>query len=534
MKRIAVWLIVLIVLPFPVVAQDSKDAKDKKAAEKKRKPGFTISKETTYVTGPIDKDGYVDYETALNEKMRAGVTPENNANVLLVKAFGPHPDDADIPEAFFKWLQIAAPLEKGDYFVHFHKFATEKLKVDPNQGPSSLYDKLEQTMTRPWKAEEFPDIAAWLKLNEKPLAVAIEASKRPQYYYPLLASRKDGKSQGLITASVVGVQICRNVASALTSRAMLRVAEKKNDDAWQDLLAGHRLGRLVGRGGTLIEGLVGVALDNLASKADLGFIDGAKLDAKQAKKCLADVQALPPMPLMADKLNLAERFWFLETVMILDRDGVDYLDSISGGRQPNPWSGKFNKSGNIEWDTALRNSNQFYNRMQATMRLKERGMRDKQLNQLEMEVRARKASLTQPGELAKRILVAKSVADATGTMIGDIMICLLVPAVHKVQHAADRTEQVHSNLQLAFALTAYRSDNGKYPKTLDALAPKYLPTIPQDLFSGKALIYRPTDAGYLLYSVGINGQDEEGRSYDDDPRGDDLPVRMPLPKLPKK
>jgi len=83
-------------------------------------------------------------------------------------------------------------------------------------------------------------------------------------------------------------------------------------------------------------------------------------------------------------------------------------------------------------------------------------------------------------------------------------------------------------------LAAYRSDNRQYPKALNALAPKYLPTIPQDLFSGKALIYRPTDDGYLLYSVGVNGKDEEGRSYDDDPRGDDLTVRMPLPKLPKK
>ena len=53
--------------------------------------------------------------------------------------------------------------------------------------------------------------------------------------------------------------------------------------------------------------------------------------------------------------------------------------------------------------------------------------------------------------------------------------------------------------------------------------------MPDDLFSGKPLVYRPDDKGYLLYSVGVNGQDDGGRWMDDDPPGDDLRVRMPMP-----
>ena len=48
------------------------------------------------------------------------------------------------------------------------------------------------------------------------------------------------------------------------------------------------------------------------------------------------------------------------------------------------------------------------------------------------------------------------------------------------------------------------------------------------------MIYRPTDTGYLLYSVGINGKDDDGRGHLDDPVGDDLVVRMPLPKVQDK
>ena len=85
-------------------------------------------------------------------------------------------------------------------------------------------------------------------------------------------------------------------------------------------------------------------------------------------------------------------------------------------------------------------------------------------------------------------------------------------------------------MHIAFALTAYRADNKQYPKNLDALAPKYLPSVPVDLFSGRALIYRPAESGYLLYSVGPNGKDDGGASRDDEPSGDDLTVRMPRAK----
>ncbi len=56
---------------------------------------------------------------------------------------------------------------------------------------------------------------------------------------------------------------------------------------------------------------------------------------------------------------------------------------------------------------------------------------------------------------------------------------------------------------------------------------KYLAEVPQDLFTGRPLVYRRTKQGYVLYSVGANGRDDGGRSADEDPPGDDISVRMP-------
>ena len=39
---------------------------------------------------------------------------------------------------------------------------------------------------------------------------------------------------------------------------------------------------------------------------------------------------------------------------------------------------------------------------------------------------------------------------------------------------------------------------------------------------------KPAENGYLLYSIGVNEIDEGGHWVDDEPRGDDPRVRMPL------
>ncbi len=75
---------------------------------------FTISKETTFVTGPVDKDGYIDYVAALNERLRQGVTPENNANVLIWKALGPRPEGTTLGAEFCKLMGMQVPPENGE------------------------------------------------------------------------------------------------------------------------------------------------------------------------------------------------------------------------------------------------------------------------------------------------------------------------------------------------------------------------------------------------------------------------------------
>ncbi|GAG18865.1 unnamed protein product, partial [marine sediment metagenome] len=47
-----------------------------------------ISRETTFIDGPVNEDGTVNYAAAVDESYSAGVTPENNAALILVQALG--------------------------------------------------------------------------------------------------------------------------------------------------------------------------------------------------------------------------------------------------------------------------------------------------------------------------------------------------------------------------------------------------------------------------------------------------------------
>lgn len=134
-------------------------------------------------------------------------------------------------------------------------------------------------MGRPWTEDELPLVASWLKANEKPLELLVEASLRPRRYDPLLTVGDDGL---LIEVLLPGAQESREAARALAARAMLRLGSGQVDAAWGDLLAVHRLGRLANQGPTLIDALVGIAIDAIACRGDNALIAHGRLTSRWA------------------------------------------------------------------------------------------------------------------------------------------------------------------------------------------------------------------------------------------------------------
>jgi hypothetical protein len=483
-----------------------------------------VSKDTTYVTGPFDRDGYIDYEAALNDRLGKGIRPEMNANVVLWKALGPKPESGGrMPAEFFTRLGIQEPTLSGDYFIRLETFAKDHLKVDEDRA-EALDKELELARQRLWQEKDHPQFAAWLNLNEKPLALVLQATKLRGYYSPLVCPAKESDPKALLGALLSGPQTSRQIGRALATRAMMRAGQGRYDDAFEDLLGCHRLGRLIAQGGTSLDLLAGIATDRYACDAHPALLACSALDGVRLRRWLGDLQHLPRFSSTAEKVDLADRFVFLDTVQLLRRGRPDLL--ASGGKEP----GAFQKLGlaTIDWDTVLREGNRWFDRIVAALRLEDRSLRNKELKAIYDTLMAQRKKAGNPALGMVNVLgPGQDFGKISGKLLGELLPGLLIPAFDKIQGAADRTEQISRNLHVAYALAAYQRERGRYPSRLGELSPRYLSTVPMDLFSGKALVYRPSANGYLLYSVGSNGLDEGGRTYDDVPSGDDLDVRLP-------
>lgn len=98
-----------------------------------------------------------------------------------------------------------------------------------------------------------------------------------------------------------------------------------------------------------------------------------------------------------------------------------------------------------------------------------------------------------------------------------------------LQHAAfSRT------LATAVAMELYRVRNGgRWPSRIEQLVPDYLPVLPRDPFRDAPIVVKPTADGWIIYSVGIDGEDNEGTrsSLDVGKTGTDIGVRLYHPQF---
>ncbi|MBW3543657.1 MAG: hypothetical protein KY476_25685, partial [Planctomycetes bacterium] len=183
------------------------------------------------------------------------------------------------------------------------------------------------------------------------------------------------------------------------------------------------------------------------------------------------------------------------------------------------------------WDEVLREVNRWFDRSVAAMRQPSQADRRKALDVLAEALRRETGGVAADDRAVKEREAARANRRDSGRAAGTLIVSVLLPAMLQCQRAEDRATQRSRNLHVAFALAAYQCAHGRYPAALDDVSPKYLKTLPKDLYNGQPLRYFPTIDGYRLYSVGENGEDDGGAWLSDRPPADDPRIRIPLPDL---
>jgi hypothetical protein len=491
---------------------------------------LVISKETTYITEPLRSDGAPDYVAALNQQLSKGVTPENNAAVLFWKAAGPAPINKNCRTRYFQMLGIPPPPEIGDYYITSTEWTDRyrsrkgcpvgQCSTDDDDPFSGLFG----AAYRPWSKQEFPEAAAWLAANEKPLALIIEGCKRPRRYDPLISVPSDDET--LLGALSPDDLQCRDFARCLVLRAMLCVNRGNVDEAWNDLLACHRLARLVGQGPFPVDALTAQAVDCTANEGDVSLLQHAKLTTGQAAKMQQDLSALPPMPEMAEIVGQGERLTGLDLALWANRQAtVDRGKAAANVGFPLPPG--------VDWNTVLRIINSWYDRLVTAARKVTRAERESAVAQILSDMKERVAATR---GLEASAILAVGWRKAASERVGMSFVSLMLPVAAQAISMEDRATMQFDLTKLAFALAAYHAKHSRYPAKLATLVPKYVKEVPKDIFNNDAdLHYSREGDGYLLYSVGDNGKDDGGKTRDDAKNGenwDDLAVRMSPPNPP--
>lgn len=538
-------------------------AKPKTPPVKKLPVRVTISKETTYITEPLRPDGYPDYVAELNRRFSDGVTPENNAVVLFWKALGPRLISEKYRNRHFQMLGIPPLPEKGNYFVSLDDYAklhkdAKRFKAAESIMRTDVHDPLrtdlEAALKRPWSKEEFPLLADWLATNEAPMSLLVDASKRSRCYDAMIS-----ENYSLVDGSIVGdnsvlniilalLDCHENVFMPLTARAMQRIREGKLDAAWEDLLACHRLARLMGQEACPVYVHVAFRMDRIADMGDIALVQSSELTRTQIERMRHDRVRLPPMPKLADKINLCERFTFLDSMMLVAKKGLNELFRVgllvrklddSDRGMPSPCEGWHkwvcDALGRllIDWDSVLRIGNFWYDKEVAACRRPTQRERRASLVAIDNEIGRLFCSVKHPFSSAVSTLLDPFRSMSRWT--GYASVGMFLPAFRTGQLTKEEdTWMMQSELtNAAIALAAYRADHGTYPATLAGLVPKYVAEMPKDIFNDADLHYRQEGGGYLLYGVGWNGEDNGGNTPyypGDHPDWDDLAIRMPATK----
>jgi hypothetical protein len=306
-------LLVLLACPVAGSCQTSKPGK----------PLITVSKETTWITGPLNADGTVNYIAAADAWLSKGVTRENNAAILILQAFGRDAIDEKVRDAIIKRLGLTDFLDANTELIGVVQYATGAFaEADYDQGLVDLQAAISAVRHDPLGTNvDLTQLAAFVNRNGRAMDLLVEAANRPRYYVPFVSPGKPARMEDwLVSISLRG---WLNVPKALTSRGALRAREGKFGAAMDDLFAVNRLGHLMQQETLLITELVGMSLERDAMEAMIGLASSGRLDKGQSRALMANLAGTAPISMHSDITEPIERLFDLDAITCWAREGLE-------------------------------------------------------------------------------------------------------------------------------------------------------------------------------------------------------------------
>lgn len=496
---------------------------------------ITVSRKTTFLTGPLDQRGNVDYIAAINARFSKGITPENNAAVPYWKAVGPKLIPRKFRKEFFRRLGIPPLPETGEYFRPWDLNAKDPDAKRNGRPVFRLANLYEKCTNKPWQAKDAPEIATWLKANTAALRTIERACRMPRFYTPVFVEITEGDFGVYPTGSGQFIaKTARNVARAFHVRATLRMGSSNIDGALDDLLTLCRLSRHLERQPSLVSGLVATATRAMSFANLRTLLAATSLNRQQLGRLQRELRSSETSSAILRQFNFADRCYELMALRYVAAGKLQNIDRfhfswLGSGKKLQPlWQkhGRKVATRMVDWNAVLRRLNAKFDQMAAISQNPDRPTREKAFKAMQARIAGRLAKKKAFAECLPGDADDKANREGATAWFSDARAIRLLPAYKEAARAVDRDRTRDGLCRIALALAVYRLDHNRYPKQLSELKPKYLNQLPLDRCDGRPMKYRRAMRGYLLYSVGTNGKADAGRGPGDRPYGDDITIRV--------
>ena len=385
----------------------------------------------------------------------------------------PPPPNPDNPVDYVEWIN--AKYGRDDAANAADKYdAAAKAYVDDEEARKIL----SAPKGADWTKHDRDVIRAWIASNEECLSDFTAASKLRHCYFKL-----DLNGKPLDELYSRKTHPARHVARLLTARAKLKLNEGDWRGAVDDCAAIRRFGHHLMSQPSLLDYLAGVGATawcyDVLLEVPRRAAEGADYAAlvKKVRKFDRPISLRPLRQLETEKLIL----WDLIQRLMRDTDADGKLDHIEKAAiKP------------VTLQSVIAETEEALDRIRKAF-TSDYETANRQSEQAERWLSSRKSSLAG----------------------------LLLTNLTRFARTQRKMKAERNAVRVVLRLHAYYAEHGKWPKTLADATKGASSAIRRDLFSGKDMIYRIVNGQPLLYSVGVDGDDDGGKPAADGKRWSD-------------
>jgi hypothetical protein len=420
------------------------------------------------------------------------------------------------------WFLSGKPAVTTDYLAELNRAV--RPTADDSQNAAPLFDEAAAACPNmPDRGAAFSShsyidvndaekkiIADYVTQCSASLQLIAHGVERPYYWRKYENGKRSGNDGSMMGILMPHLLDFRNLARAFCYRAPIRAAKGQYSEAFDDLVTCYKFGRLIGQGEKmLIEQLVGIAIDTLAISNTRTILAEHELNSRQLA-ALQDAFSKAQAGQEFRMRLLFEKFCIYDEIQRCFTDGFGgghlypkrmlSLSEVNGENigiteivlgtliTPKNWgyAARFMFTNPNKAETKQQ-AGAFYDFIEQTSKMTPAELREKKI-----DLDKQAESITQ----------------------GNIFLRMLIPeltALSKVHQISYRLKADAESLPVIIAALRFKADKARYPNDLTELQQAgYIKEIPIDPFSNKPLVYRQTENGFILYSVGYNFKDDGG------------------------